>query len=253
MRRRIRGSIRWGILLCVLAFATVTPHAQGQRNPKKLNTSWQVIEREQGITVSIKEQPGRALPIFKAVGIINAGMYEILAVLGDTTRHTEWLERCIKSKILENRSETEYILYNRTEAPWPVSDRDVVARSTIRIDRDKHEVWIRFRNTTHPMAPETDAVRIPRLRGFQHLQALDAKRTRLTYQVDADPGGFLPPFIVRFVQSSIPLNTLLRLRKQIKKTRGLYKKEIAEWTSKYGPFISPAPATAAASASKPQS
>ena len=41
----------------------------------------------------------------------------------------------------------------------------------------------------------------------------------MTYQIDSDPGGWLPKWVVKMASKKIPLNTLINLGKQIVKVR----------------------------------
>ena len=45
----------------------------------------------------------------------------------------------------------------------------------------------------------------------------EGKRTRLTIEVDADPKGALPPFVVNFFQKDWSRDTIKGIRKQTKK------------------------------------
>jgi len=185
---------------------------------------WERDTTEAGIVVSTRTEPGRGLPVFKGVGVVDANLHEVLAVLDDTGRFTEWMPSCAKARVIKKISEFDRIEYNRTAAPWPVSDRDVVVRSTLEGSAEKQEVWARFQSVTAPgQGPIAGVVRMPRLRGFYHLQAIDEGHTRVTYQVDADPGGMLPDWLVKRTSRRLPIDTILGLRKQIKKTKGKYE------------------------------
>ena len=194
---------------------------------------WERISNEDGIQVSVQEIEGRELPIFKGVALINARLLDVLAVLTDTPRRTEWVHKCIDSRILKQIDELNRIVYNRTEAPWPVSDRDVVVHSRSKVNFEKNEIYIGFKNTRKENFPEIDGVvRIPRIKGFYLLQGIDNERTRVTYQIDADPGGSLPTWLSKLTSQKLPRETLTGLRAQVQKTAGSekYKPQIKAWT-----------------------
>ncbi len=210
-------------ILCV-AFPTLV-HAGG----------WEVIKKDEGITVSKKEVDGKDLPIFRGTGVVDASLYEILAVLNDTPRNTDWMHNCHTATLLKQVDEVTRVIYNRTDAPWPVSDRDVVLRSKATWNVEKRTVMVRFKSIQSPLMGEVaDVVRMPQLEGFYKLTALDWDKTRVTYQVDADPGGSLPDWLVSAVQTDIPLHTLKKLRAQVKKMRGKYPEFIKLWDPRQG-------------------
>jgi hypothetical protein len=47
--------------------------------------------------------------------------------------------------------------------------------------------------------------------------------------INADPGGNNPAWIVEMASKSIPLDTLVALRKQAQRTRGKYDDAVAQW------------------------
>ena len=51
------------------------------------------------------------------------------------------------------------------------------------------------------------------------MEMLGQNSTRVTYQIDSDPGGWLPNWIIKLASKKIPLKTLINLRKQIKRLK----------------------------------
>ena len=78
----------WGIkLLTVAALVFALPGSiQAGEAPK-----WKVITDSEGVLVSQKEVPGRSLPIFKGVTVIDADIFEILGVLQYVEKNPEWM------------------------------------------------------------------------------------------------------------------------------------------------------------------
>ena len=196
---------------------------------------WKHLMTDSGVAVWVRDEPGRSVPVFKGIGIADAGMFECLAVLDDTARHVDWMSNCKVSKVVKPVDEFERFVYNRTKAPWPVNDRDVVVHGTIQGSVAKREVWSRFQSVSFPaMPPQDGCVRMPRLRGYYRLQALDEKRTRLTYQIDADSGGMLPEWLVARTVRKLPIETIVGLRNQVAKTRGKYQVFLAKYDPAFG-------------------
>jgi hypothetical protein len=105
--------------------------------------------------------------------------------------------------------------------------------SRAKVNFEKKEITIGFKNTNKENFPEIDGVvRIPRIKGFYLLQGIDNERTRVTYQIDADPGGSLPTWLSKLTSQKLPRETLTGLRAQVKKTAGSekYQPQIKAWT-----------------------
>ncbi|MEL6177434.1 MAG: START domain-containing protein [Myxococcota bacterium] len=218
-------------LTCVaLALVSLPLFALAEGKPK-----WEEITRDKGVLVQKKEIPGQDLPAFRGIATIKASVFDVLAVLDDTPRLTEWMHNCTGSKTVEAINDFERVTYNRTDAPWPVSDRDVVVRSKVSINAKRKIVTIRFSSINHAKMPEVeDVVRMPRLRGHYKLKILDENKTRVEYMVEANPGGSLPTWLVAKASEELPLQTLVNLRKQVKKTKGKYPSFVNKWDPEKG-------------------
>ncbi len=165
-------------------------------------------------------------------------MFRVLAILADFDHHCEWMHGCKQARLLKTFDRYHRLSYNRTEAPWPVSDRDVVLDSQVKVDPEKHRVTIHFKGVSNPLKPEVeDVVRMVRLRGYYRLTALGPNKTEVQYQVDADPGGSLPDWVVRAASEDLPLNTLTNLRKRAgnKSSDADYDAFYATWDVKRNP------------------
>ncbi len=192
--------------------------------------SWEVVRKEAGITVLQKDVPGRGLPIFKGRTVIHANIYALLAILQDVAQHKKWMHAVSESMEVDRDGDVLVTSYNRTEAPWPVSDRDVVIESRISLDPKTHTILVKFRSVTTSKKPEVDGVvRVPRLTGYYKFTALTVSKTRVEYLVDVDPGGSLPDFIAREASQDTPVNSLRNLRRRAGETVGDYKAFRDRW------------------------
>ena len=199
--------------------------------PQSALPDWQHLATEEGIEVSQREAPDRALPVFRGTGVVEAGIYEILAVIADNARHVEWMHNCIEARVLRRESETVTYAYNRTDAPWPVKDRDVIVRSERKIIVPGQEARVTFKSVPGDdlMDPKRGTVRMRNLDGHYKLKVLAPNRTHVEYQVDADPGGRIPAMLVKRTSKDLPLQTLKNLRKQVAETRGDYEEFLDRW------------------------
>lgn len=182
--------------------------------------AWVHIGDEDGISLWKQEVPGFPLPGFRGEVTIAASIVDIERTIRDAAHHTEWIYRCAESRVLEGIGPDEALLYNRTAAPWPVWDRDVVLETRVTRSVDGMTVLLSFHNAknSHYPLPE-HVVRMPRLVGFYKLVKLAPEQTKVTYQVEADPGGSLPRWLAARVARDLPYETLSRLRKRVARER----------------------------------
>lgn len=193
---------------------------------------WRRAVEQDGIRVDQKTVPGRALAEFRAVAEIAASRWEVLAVITDVANQPRWVRRMSEARVLETEEPLRAVFYLRMDMPWPYSDRDVVVDSHTEFPEEGRSIT-RFARTSHPaQQPVEGVIRMPRLRGHYALTALEPGRTRVEYQVDADPGGNLPDWLARRIGRDDPWHTLNELRKRVAATRGEYAAFLRRWEPK---------------------
>jgi hypothetical protein len=192
------------------SFAAYAEEAQGE---------WEQIIDEDGVRVWKREVPGSAIVEFKSRARIEAPIIQLAAVLRNTGREKEWMESCVDSRVVQWLSSVDAIIYNRTASPvFFVSDRDLVVRAKTSINAEKRSVRIDFVNATNDKAPAVDGVvRMPKVVGHWELFRIDERTSEVEYQIQADPGGELPAWLVNWASERIPFNTLVKMRAQAKK------------------------------------
>ncbi len=208
-------------LLLILPLLALPTSAQAEE--------WELLANEDGIVVHEMEVEGRDLPKFRGVGRIYASIYEIMAVLADTTRRTEWLHKCVEAEKVRQISTFRRVVYNRTDAPWPVADRDVVLLTNLEWVEQDRIMKASFKGIRGEVARRKGTVRMPRVKGHYILTYLGEAETLVEYMVDADPGGDIPKWLARQASKELPLKTLQNLRRQLKRTKGQYDAFLRKW------------------------
>ncbi len=211
----------FGVLVALLAGLPAL--AEGDRR-------WEVLGTEQGVEVSIRQVPGRTLPNFKGVGEVAAPLYQVLAVVYDVDRHSEWVHDTIESRLLCYESFVQGYMYHRIQVQWPFQDRDAVMRTVTRIVEPGEHLRVEFKEVDRQLVSQRQGIiRMPQISGFYDLVAVAPDRTRVEYQVDADPGPNLPAWFATRTASMMPLYTIVNLRRQVAGTNGDYQEFVALW------------------------
>ncbi len=192
---------------------------------------WHKVLEKDGVVVFQRTSPGQDLPTLRGKTTMNANIFEILAVLQDIKRQPEWIYNCVQARVIQKISDNERIIYSLTDAPWPASDRDSVARTKFRILEGAQRIRLDFRSVRHPKVPEIPGVvRVPRFRGHYDLKILPDGRSQVLYQFDSNPGGAVPRWLAAQESQKVPVRMLRSLRAQVKKTRGQYQAFIDRWS-----------------------
>lgn len=176
--------------------------------------AWEALDTEDGIEVFRREVPGSPLVAFKGVTTIDAPLDKILWVLVDNEHKTEWVDMCSESRVLEQVNEHEFVIYQRFSLPWYLSDRDYVYSGRAVREADG-SVRLLLQSCEHPDAPETVGVRGRLVESCYVLMPLGPNRTRLSVEIQTDPCGMVPDWLVNLVQKEWPLKTLRGIRRQV--------------------------------------
>jgi hypothetical protein len=189
-------------------------------------TKWELFDEEDGIRMYRHDVPGSDIVALRGEGFVAAPIARVASVLGDRNRSTEWIDRLAKTKLIRQISETESIEWDHITTPSPLKDRDFVFKNIVTTDAAKKRVTFSYFSVTDPLAPETsDYVRGTFKAGKFELTMATRKNadgsttkgTIVNAEVEVDPRGSVPKFIVNMVQKSWPHTTLMALRKQVAK------------------------------------
>jgi hypothetical protein len=132
-------------------------------------------------------------PYCRSTGVIGVPNTQAAATFADLDRFVKQMGAISRVDRLEPD-----VLHVVMDYPFPLDDRDYVARFSHRVEADGTEVfgWV---PVEHPKAPPEDGiVRLSWLDGEWRFAA-EGTNTRVTYLWEADPGGNLPD--VRAVRS----------------------------------------------------
>lgn len=199
------------MIVSLLLFGLVLPE-QAQAKEK-----WERIMNEEGIRVWRRSVEGSSLLHFRGRAVIRAPLAKVIAVISGADRLCEWRSHCVKAYRLAEATGDRQHVYYRVESPAPfVADRDVVVDATCQ-RHGAGGVKCPFKSVSHPKDPAPkDAVRMPKLKGYWQLVPKGDGATEATYEVVADPGGWIPKWLANLASKKLPFKALQGLRRQVK-------------------------------------
>ena len=191
---------------------------------------WEVIAEREGIVVSRRSVPGQDFPELRAVGEVPGTVYEVLAILVDVPAYVKWLPDCLEAKTVRKIDAWRSFIYTRTDVPWPVPDREVVVDNQVIFIDPPSKAKIAFRAVAAPnVGRGPGTVRMRKATGFYAIEAIGESRALVHYEVDADPGGSLPDWLISMQSTRNPFETLAGLRRRLEETRGQYREQIGQF------------------------
>jgi len=160
--------------------------------------------------------PGTALFAFKGTKTMNIPITKLAGVLLDERAEVRknWVDLCNNFVILEKYSPYHAVTYSSYDLPWPIADRDYVLDTALTINNDANEIVVDLKSVEHAKAPGTVGVRAYLTKSLYKLVPKPNNTTEVTVEIQTDPKGELPKWLVNLIQRSWPSNTLKKLEAQ---------------------------------------
>lgn len=197
---------------------------------EQASTPWRVVKQQRGVVVSVREEPGKPVPSLRAQATIQGSVVDVLAVVLDDARASEWAKGSTRSQTLRRLSPYTQLVYTRSDQPWPVQDRDVVMRRSVQVVRPAETYRLHMVCAPEATPVRKDAVRVHDCESTVVLRRVDDKTTAIDYRISLDPGGSVPKWLVRWTSERLPFDTVTALEKQVKRTRGDYDEAVRFWS-----------------------
>lgn len=158
---------------------------------------------------------------FVGVATIDAPQHSVLSLLYDIESATEWVWKTREMRILQELNENSEgrVVYQLVSAPWPVSDREIITRSTAYMDPDTKEAFIRM-ECLPDFIPETGRyVRVRKLEGAWNILPLDENHCRVVLRLHIEPAGEIPSWLANIAVIDTPYHTLNNMRDMVKREK----------------------------------
>jgi hypothetical protein len=187
------------------------------------DTGWKKIGESNGIVGYTRSTPKSSVDEMKGVGIIEAPVAVIEALLRDVQAGTEYMYKCkeasdVNIPELKTTADTKYF-YNVTAMTWPVSDRDVVGKADWTIDKETGTLYLHAEGVKSSYKMDKKKVRMPLLIADYILVPKGPDKTEITYIALADPGGNLPSALVNMLTKNLSIQTIAGMREMVKKDK----------------------------------
>lgn len=197
-------------LLCIFSLCLLTGTSQAPE--------WVLSKNANGITLYTASDPAYAVKGVKAELEFDAKLPQLIATVMDVDRYSSWVYQCKESKLLKRISKQELIYYHVTEAPWPVDDRDLVSRFSMK-KNNQNEVEITSGNIDNYLSPQPGYVRVKRTNAYWKFTQLPNGKVHAEYRLFLDPGGSVPAWIMNLFITNGPYETFLNMKKRVNDPR----------------------------------
>lgn len=193
-------------LLCLPAF--------GQKKG-----DWKLKKEADDFKVYLRKSETSHINEVKVQYEVEASLHSIVAALKDVPAFPSWIYKCAEATVLEKVSDTETIYYCRFDFPFPMSDRDYIARSAVWQNKNTKEIFIVVKGDYDYLPIKNDIVRLPKLAINWHIQPISAQKVRLEYHLVSYPGGTIPDWVVNLAIDKGPVNSMKEFKEMLEKEK----------------------------------
>lgn len=171
---------------------------------------------EGDILVYACKTPDAKLKLITSTFVLETTPSILVGHLLDIENYSTWQYRMIESQVLKRVSESEIIYRGEVQAPWPVSNRDVVLRLKINQDTVTHVMNFTIITVPGIFPEKSGVVRVPRSEGKWVVTPIGKNKLKIEYSFVVDPGGSIPGWLVNLTIAEGPFKTFQTLINRIR-------------------------------------
>lgn len=179
------------------------------------NLDWKLKKETDNIQVMSADVPQSEFDAYLAVTVINASTDDLVSIIRNPSTCSEWVYRCGQSYRYDQVDPNVDLVYTSSKMPFPVKDRDTLARITWNEDPTTKVVKAVGIATSDILAPKKKHIRIENATVIWELTPLADGTTRVRTFGHADPGGELPIWLTNQMTTEVPVKTLNGLKKLV--------------------------------------
>lgn len=149
----------------------------------------------------------------------NATLEKLRQVLFDVSRYTKWQYKMTEAKMLQRVHSNEIIIRSVVDSPWPIENREMLVRFSCVMDLPNNQMFVTARGgIDYDYPKDEELVRVPYSEAHW---SVTQKGTSLyvSYTLQIDPGGSLPPWLVNMAMAEGPFETFKNLGEILKSTQ----------------------------------
>lgn len=182
---------------------------------------WQPTKVEDGVQLFAKKEVDEGktpLKTFKGVVKVKASMKQVLALVLVRETFSSWVYNMLEDRTLTEDNADQSYCYMVIKGQWPTSDRDTVARVTVKQDPKSLDVTVfaDSRGVDQKRVPEQEGrIRMTNMYSGFTVRPVSSTETIVELEGFADPAGTIPSFLTNKVASTLPAKTLSALKAKV--------------------------------------
>jgi hypothetical protein len=212
----------WGVevhyIWIIASLGILFPSATVRGQP---DATWTQLEEVNGVLLFQRTEADRSLLSICGQTTIRSSVSDILAVLKDNTRASTWMPYVAEKRDIRSNGDNERIEYTHIDMPWPLRDRYFINRGKL-LQNSDGSVTIHVESVDDPIDLDEQKIRGWMYFSLITLQPISNFETRVTIEVNSDPKGFIPKWIVNLAQRDWPVGFFDGLKRELERNQQLH-------------------------------
>ncbi len=183
------------------------------------NSKWSLSKNKNGIKVYTRHTVDS--PIKEVMGEmeLETSLSSLVAVAKDAKNHYNWVYLNKYAYLLEEPSNFEWYYYNESDAPWPVTNRDVVTHAELTQNPTTYAIRINTNGVPDYLEKKEGIVRILRLVSSWDFIPVKEGIILVRFKLFIDLGGKLPAWAINLAIDTGPFNTMDGMSNEVKREK----------------------------------
>lgn len=213
LTKDLRGLIFIAILFAPVILWANDDSVSGELRYQTTPLTWSLKKHKRDIQIFTAKVPNSKYVAVLSVMTVNASPASLAALVMDLDNCPKWAAMCKKASVQQQISDSELIIYSLNDAPFPVRDRDVVARVKWVFDAESQKVSMLSQAIDSPLNNKSKVIRVSEAVSEWHFTPQENGQTLVENFAHIDPNGALPAWITNALIIDSPYKTLKRMRR----------------------------------------
>ncbi|RKR85381.1 START domain-containing protein [Mucilaginibacter gracilis] len=142
---------------------------------------------------------------------------QLVAAILDIDNSGQWVYHSKRASIIKRVSPAELYYYAEVAVPWPAENREYVAHIMVNQNTKTKVITIDAPCVTGMVAGKINVVRITHSIGKWVIGAYQNNAIKVSYELEVDPAGSVPAWLVNAFATQGPMETFERLKRYLQK------------------------------------
>jgi len=178
---------------------------------------WTLKSDKDGIRSYSHKSGGSKINAIRVESEFSTTLSRFVSTIMDVTAYDDWVYASKSTRLVKQVSPTELYYYSEVKFPWPATNRDFVSHITVSQELSSKAVTINATNVTGMVPVKKNIVRIEQSIGKWVVAPRSKGTVFVVYELEADPGGELPVFLINGFSSTGIIATFKNLRARLAK------------------------------------